>query len=171
MHRTLALGWLLALGSAQAGALDIYRCTGNPVVYTTDARRVRQGGCERMGARAAAALPNVPNLSRAAPRPTPTRVSPASSSVLNAQAATAPARAPTVVPRAVQQQRDSDRVQILKDELSREQARQAQLSQRLRDAANAAPAGGGDLAELRQALQRSETDVEALAKELALAMR
>jgi hypothetical protein len=76
-----------------------------------------------------------------------------------------------VVSRALQQQRDADRLQILQDELQRERDRHAQLAQRLTQDSTNGAMDTGTVEELRQALQRSAADVAALSRELASSRR
>jgi type II secretory pathway component PulM len=81
----------------------------------------------------------------------------------------------TTIARPVQQQRDADRVQILQAELDRERERLAQLTQQLRELQSSAPDATGarrpETLALSQAIRRSETDLQALDKELARTLR
>lgn len=158
----LVLGLALCTLALPARAIEIYRCAGPPAVYTSDPHLVRAGRCTRLGAAAitarstgAAQVSTSPVVAAA----TPGRAAPA---------------APTIAP-GVQQQRDSDRVQILQTEVTRERDRLAQLTQQLQQLQSAAPeAATGRRSEavaLSQAIQRSESDLQALDKELARAQR
>jgi hypothetical protein len=164
-HATaLALGLALGASALPARAIEIYRCPGQPAVYTSDLRLVRSNQCTRLGAappaaRAAAAVAPVSTAARTLPAAAPARA--ASEQV-------------TVVPRELQQQRDSDRVQILQAEQTRERERLAQLTQQqraLESAGDGAGAARPEALALAQAIRRSETDLQALDKELARTLR
>jgi hypothetical protein len=147
----LALGLALCAGTAPARAVEIYRCPGQPAVYTSDLRLVRSNHCVKLGVAVSTA---------ARPRPAA------------AVASAAPLQA--TVPRELQQQRDSDRVQILQSEQSRERERLAQLTQQQRALESADKSGGSARPEalaLAQAILRSQTDLQALDKELARTLR
>jgi hypothetical protein len=158
---TVLLGLGLWASAAQAAAVEIYRCQGNPAVYTSDLRLVRAGHCTRLGATPVA----VRNVAPVAAAPA-ARVQPA--------AAPLPATTTTVA-RPLQQQRDTDRVQILQSELTRERERLALLTQQLQALQSAPPdaaaAKRSEAVALAQAVRRSEDDVQALDKELARAAR
>ncbi len=165
-HAVLLLAVVfLCAGAAQATTVEIYRCAGNPAVYTSDLRLVRAGRCTRLGA------------SPAAPRGAAVVPASASSAVRPVTATTPPRAVPAgaTIARDVQQQRDSDRVHILQAEQARERDRLAQLTQQLQQLQAAPPevasAKRADTAALAQAIQRSESDLQALDKELARAQR
>lgn len=176
----IALVLSLGMGCSAAGAspVEIYRCPGNPAVYTSDLRLVRANRCTRLGAPPVAAAP----LPQAAPapagsafRPVVAAPSPRISARISPGAAT--------VTRAEQQQRDSDRVQILQAELTRERERLVKLTQQLRTTQSAsqsvsqsAPpdpdsAKPAETLALSEAIQRSETDLQSLERELSRAQR
>jgi hypothetical protein len=164
--RVLLLMLGLAASSAQAAAVEIYRCPGNPAVYTSDLRLVQANRCTKLG--------TAPAVVRNAQALVPVSASPAARTAAAApQTAASPAG--NAVTRQVQQQRDSDRVQILQAELARERERLTQLTQQwqlMRSAEpDAASAARPETLALSQAIQRSETDVQALDKELARALR
>lgn len=156
----LWLGLGLWASAAQATAVEIYRCQGNPAVYTSDLRLVRAGRCTRLGT-APATVRNVMPMAA-----TPTARS---------QSDAAPHASATTVARHVQQQRDTDRVQILQSELTRERERLAQLTLQMHALQSAAPdaaaARRSETTALAQAIRRSEDDLQALDKELARAAR
>ncbi len=162
MRAMVLIACCLCAGAAQADTVEIYRCAGNPAVYTSDLRLVRAGRCTRLGAApaAVAARPSavVPVAATSVARPAP---------------AATPAGA--TIARDVQQQRDSDRVHILQAEQSRERDRLAQLTQQFQQLKStppeAASAKRADTVALAQAIQRSESDLQALDKELARAQR
>jgi hypothetical protein len=158
----LVLGLALCALALPARAIEIYRCPGPPAVYTSDLHLVRAGRCTRLGAAAtkarsaaAAQVSTSPVVAAA----TPGRAAPA---------------APAIAP-GVQQQRDSDRVQILQTEVTRERDRLAQLTQQLQQIQSTEPEVASvrrsDAVALSQAIQRSESDLQALDKELARAQR
>jgi hypothetical protein len=153
---TLLIASSLCAGMAQAATVEIYRCAGTPAVYTSDLRLVRAGRCTPLGAAPAAAR------SSTAVTPVPRPV------------ATVPPAGATIA-RDVQQQRDSDRVHILQTEQARERDRLTQLTQQLHQLQSAPPevasARHAETVALSQAIQRSESDLQALDKELARAQR
>lgn len=153
---------------AQESAKPVYRCPGPPVLYTDalTAAEARERQCRtidgapitvvqgRAPARAAAAGgagASAPAAPGAAPRPPVDRVDP-----------------------AAQRARDSDARRILNEELSREEARLAELR---REFNNGEPERRGDernyqryidrVAEMRASIQRKEADVAALRRELS----
>ena len=160
--RTLLLSLGLSAGAAHAtAAVEIYRCPGSPAVYTSDLRLVRSGRCTKLG--------EAPAALRKAASVAPVSVGPAAKT-------SPPAPSPgTTIARPLQQQRDSDRVQILQAELSRERERLAQLTQQLRTLqstpSNPDVAKRSETLELSQAIQRTETDMQALNNELTRALR
>jgi hypothetical protein len=159
----VVLGLALCAGAVPARAIEIYRCPGQPAVYTSDLRLVRSNQCVKLGAAPSATRGTAtvaPVATAARPRPAPAAVR------------AAPEHA--TVPRELQQQRDSDRVQILQSELHRERERLAQLTQQqraLESAGNDAEAARPEALALLQAIRRSETDLQALDKELARTLR
>lgn len=165
-HRAaLVLGLALCALALPARAIEIYRCPGPPAVYTSDLNLVRAGRCTRLGAAATTARSTAAvQVSTDAP------ARPAAASILGR---TAPAA--TTIATNVQQQRDSDRVQILQTELTRERDRLAQLTQQLQQLQSTAPEAASvrrsEAVALSQAIQRSESDLLALDKELARAQR
>jgi septal ring factor EnvC (AmiA/AmiB activator) len=150
----LLIAWSL---SARAATIEIYRCAGTPAVYTSDLRLVRAGRCTRMGAEPAAA-----RVAAVAPVAASAVVRPA-----------VPAGA--TIARDVQQQRDSDRLHILQTEQARERDRLTQLTQQLQQMQSAPAqdtnAKRAETSALSQAIQRSESDLQALDKELARAQQ
>ena len=159
----IVLGLALCAGALPARAIEIYRCPGQPAIYTSDLRLVRSNHCTKLGA----APPATRGTAAVAPVATAARLRPA---------AAVPRAAPghATVPRELQQQRDSDRVQILQSEQSRERERLAQLTQQqraLESAGDGAGAARPEALALAQAIRRSETDLQALDKELARTLR
>jgi hypothetical protein len=161
------LGLALASWScaAQAAVVEIYRCPGNPAVYTSDLRLVRAGRCTRLGGPVVATRHSAAPQAVASARVPPPAIAP-------------PQRAPSgsaTIARHVQQQRDVDRVHILQTELARERERLAQLTQQLRALpparSDGAAAAHPDAVALSQAIQRSESDLMALDNELARTVR
>jgi hypothetical protein len=161
----LALSLGMACSAAAAAPVEIYRCPGNPTVYTSDLRLVRANRCTRLGAPPVAASP-----AQAAPAPAGFAIRPM-------VAAPLPRISPgaATVTRAEQQRRDTDRVQILQAELTRERERLAKLTQQLQ-ASQSAPADADsakppETLALSEAIQRSEIDLQALERELSRAQR
>ncbi len=163
----LVLSWGMACSAAGESPVEIYRCPGSPAVYTSDLRLVRANRCTRLGApTAAAALP------QATPAPAGSAFAPVAAAPLSRISPGA-----ATITRAQQQQRDADRVQILQAELTRERERLAKLTQQLRASQSAPPEPDPDSAKpaqtlaLSEAIQRSETDLQALERELSRALR
>ena len=141
---------------AQGGA--VYRCPGPPVLYTDamTAQEAKDKNCR--------AIEGTPVTVVPATRPRPA-----------APAASSPGAKPgdARVDPAEQRARDSDARRILGDELKREEDRLASMK---RDFNNGEPERRGDernyakyqerVAEMRAAIQRKESDVAALRREL-----
>lgn len=157
-----ALAWSLAAGpaAAQAPAAPVYRCPGNPVLYTDQitAREAADRGCKSIEGTPITVLqgtkpraPAAPAASGTAPRPEGSRVDPAD-----------------------QRARDSDARRILEDELRREEQRLAELKQEYN---NGEPERRGDernyakyqerVADLKSAIGRKENDIASIKRELA----
>jgi hypothetical protein len=167
LGRSTACATLLLASAlcAQAAPVEIYRCGGTPAIYTSDLRLVRTGRCTRIGAAPAATR-------------TPAAAAVAAGSAERPAASAPPAReatAVTAISRDVQQARDSDRVHILQTERARERDRLALLTQQLQQLQSTpqdvSSAKQAETASLSQAIQRSESDLQALDKELARAQR
>lgn len=145
---------LVALVAASTPAATVYKCPGPPMLYTDaiSAKEAKAQGCTPLDAAPVTVIFSAPR-----------RVS----------SGAAPARGPSV-DMTEQRSRDSDRKQILRDELQKEEqslsALQAQYN-------NGEPERQGDeknyqryldrVAEMKAALARKESDVAALKKELA----
>ncbi len=139
---------------------QVYRCPGPPDLYTDriSASEARERGCRT--------LEGAPITVVQSPRPRPT---PAAS----ANGASAPRPADGRVDPGAQRQRDSDARRILEAELRREEDKAAGLR---REFNNGEPERRGDernyqsyldrVAQMRSALQRSESDIVALRREL-----
>ncbi len=168
-HRAHTIALVLGLGVAccavSATPVEIYRCPGNPAVYTSDLRLVRANRCTRLGAPPAAA---------SLPQAAPARAGSAFRPVVAAPSARSSPGTATIT-RAQQQQRDTDRVQILQAELARERERLAKLTQQLQALQSAPPdadsAKPPETLALSEAIHRSETDLQALERELSRAQR
>ena len=141
--RALLLGLVLCASALPARAVEIYRCPGQPAVYTSDLRLVRSNQCTKLGA---------------APAVRGDAVAPVSTGARARPATVSAAPQPAAVPRELQQQRDSDRVQILQSEQSRERERLAQLTQQQRSLElTGTDAARPEAQALAQAIRRSET--------------
>jgi len=142
---------------AQPQGGPVYRCPGNPVLYT-DAitpKEAQDKGCRTIEGAPVTVMqtvrPRAPAPAASAPRPADSRVSPAD-----------------------QRARDSDARRILTEELRKEEDRLATLR---REYNNGEPERRGDernyqkyldrVAEMKAAIQRKESDIAALKRELA----
>jgi hypothetical protein len=161
-------GWAVAPSIAQAGNGVVYRCSGSPTVYTSDPRMVRGGRCEALGRKQVirSPAPVVSTMPPSAPAAGVSAVSTAAPSRVEE-----PSASPQRVTARVQQQRDSDRVRVLEDELARERDKLVQLRERMFAASRQPNAPTGINHELQQAVLRAEADVAALSRELYLASR
>jgi hypothetical protein len=142
------MAWLCGCSAAlaQPTSLPLFRCEGPPALYIVDARLALQRGCKAVSqaqVRTSARAATQPRVEEAAP---PTVVS-------------APSR---FVSKAIQRERDVDRGRILREELHSERERLAVLQQRL-GTSGTLPAD----AELPSAVQRVESNIAALQRELA----
>ena len=153
-----------ATPSATSGVGPVYRCPGPPVLYTDaiSANEARERGCRT--------IEGAPITVVQLPRPRP---APAASAGL-ASGASAPRGAADKVDPSAQRQRDSDARRILEAELRREEDKVAAMR---REYNNGEPERRGDernfqnyldrVAQMRAALQRSESDIVALRRELS----
>lgn len=143
---------------AQALGATVYKCPGPPVLYT-DAitpKEAKEKGCTSLEGSPVTVAP--PSKARG-PEPT------------------APAASPTGAPRvdpAEQRARDSDRKQILADELKKEEASLAALQAEYNNGEPERQGGEKNYqkyldrtAELKAAIARKENDIAALKRELA----
>jgi hypothetical protein len=151
-------------GTASAAA-TVFRCPGSPAVFTSDARLASAKGCESLDRRAVVASPAPVVASREA-EPASVRASAAKPMIV---AVASPSRA-YVVPRTVQNERDDDRKRILQDELARERGKLQTLGETL-SKARAQPEAAAEVERLSQAIRRTESDIESIGRELALAGR
>ncbi|WP_307720835.1 DUF4124 domain-containing protein [Pseudoduganella lutea] len=161
---------LLVLLTATAGAsAQIYRCTDAEGRKEYTDRQVRGKACVLLDL-PNAAIPAPPP--RELPRPRAQGASPSASA-----ASPAPRTSPSAFPRvdvAEQKARDADRRQILTDELNAETQKLGELR---REFNNGEPERRGDernyakyqerVANLRDAIARSEQNVQALQREIA----
>ncbi len=156
----LGVAWLGAMGAEPAsGGGTVYRCPGPPVLYTDalSPAEARERGCRL--------LEGAPITVIQSPRPR----SPAT-----AASTAAPRPADAKVDPAAQRQRDSDARRVLEAELARTEDRLAALK---REYNNGEPERLGNernyqkyldrVAEMRANIQRTESDIEALKRELA----
>ena len=164
MTRWLSAGLLsFAAAAWPAGAwADVYRCPGNPVLYTDQlsAQEARDKGCRTIEGTPITVIQGRPPRAAAGP------ATPGSGS------ASRPAE--SRVDPAAQRARDTDARRILGDELQREEERLAALKKEYN---NGEPERRGDernyqryldrVAELKASILRKESDVAALKRELA----
>jgi hypothetical protein len=157
-------GWggaaVLTVAFAAAGAVGqertVYKCPGNLYTDTLSAAEAQARGCKTIEGAAVTVIQGVPRREPAPP------------------AASAPRAADTRVAPADQKARDSDKRRILESELSREEERLAGLK---REYQNGQPERRGDernyqkyldrVAEMKAGIERSESDIAALKRELS----
>ncbi len=141
---------------AQQGERTVYRCPGNPVLYTDGltAQEAKEKGCRTLEGNAITVIQS----------PRPRTAAPASG----------PRPPEAKVEAAEQRSRDSDARRILEAELRRDEA---QLAAMRKEYNNGEPERQGNernfqryldrVAEMRAAIARKESDVAALRRELA----
>ena len=145
----------------------VYRCPGPPILYTDaiSPQEAKERNCRT--------IEGAPITIVQTPRP----VVPAKgqgSEAREGRAASGPRGAETRVDPAAQRQRDSDARKILESELSREEAKLAEMK---REFNNGEPERRGEernyakyqdrVAEMRTAIARKESDIAAIKRELA----
>jgi hypothetical protein len=163
-----ALGAGGAWTAAHAQGGTVYRCPGNPVLYTDQLspQEARERGCTT--------IEGAPvTIVQTRPRTPPVAASgPAAAG--SGGGAASPARPPEQrVDPAAQRARDADARRILTEELRREEARLAEMR---REFNNGEPERRGDernfaryqerVAEMRAGIQRKEADIAAIRREL-----
>jgi len=161
----LAFGAVCAPPAARAqGDRPVYRCPGNPVLYTDaiTAREARDKGCRT--------LEGAPVTVIAAPKP---RAAPVPGAA-EPPGATAARPADQRVDAAQQRARDSDARRILEAELARERERLAELQKEYN---NGEPERQGNernyqkyldrVGDLKTSLARKESDIAAIKRELS----
>ncbi len=175
MHRScgwrsvagFALALAAAAGSVSAQGTVVYRCPGNPVLYTDalSSKEARDKGCRT--------LEGTPITVIQSPRPR----APAAPAA-GVAAATSSTGASTLpverISPSIQRARDSDRRAILEDEMRREEQALAELR---REFNGGEPERRGDernyqkyldrVSDLKTGIARKESDIAALKRELA----
>jgi hypothetical protein len=158
-------GVVVPLAFAQQPAREVYRCPGNPVLYTDSltAKEARDRGCRTLEGAPITVVQGTRPKPVAAPAP-----------AAPAREGAAPARPDERVSVAEQRARDSDARRILEGELRREQERLAALQ---KDFNNGEPERRGDernyqkyidrVAEMKAAIARKEADIAAIRRELS----
>jgi hypothetical protein len=143
-----------AVPKSAAANSEVFRCEGRPSMYTTDVRIAKARGCSQ--------------LSEARSEPRRAGVASVAASRDGARQAAEPVavinRAGTslFVSTQTQKNRDTGRREILMQELRDEQAKADQLKSALASAGQA----GANRAQLQQSLERVESNLTALQKEL-----
>jgi hypothetical protein len=155
----------LPVAQAQQGGGVVYRCPGNPVLYTDalSEREAREKGCR--------ALEGAPVTVIPAPRP---RTGAAGAVPNPSPASTNPSPGANRVDPAEQRARDTDARRILEAELRKEEERLATL---VREYNSGEPERRGDernyqkyldrVAEMKAGISRKEADIAAIKRELA----
>lgn len=177
MHGLLAwasVALLLPYSVVQAQSGTVYRCPGNPVLYTDalSAKEARDKGCRLLDG-APITIIQGPSPKRA-PSPAPSSGPRAAGNGSDAAASGAPARVSDRVDPSEQKARDTDAKRILQAELRKEEERLAALQKEF----NAGePERRGDernfqkyqdrVAEMKAAIARKEADISAIKRELS----
>lgn len=155
-------------GPAQAQGGTVYRCPGNPVLYTDQLspQEARERGCTTIEGAPITIVQTRPRTPAAASAP-------AAAGGGGGGTASGTRPAEQRVDPAAQRARDADARRILTEELRREEARLAELR---REFNNGEPERRGDernfaryqerVAEMRAGIQRKESDIAAIRREL-----
>jgi hypothetical protein len=138
----------------QAAQAEIFRCAGSPAMYTSDARTARLRGCTPVND---AAIRTAPQENAAPIAPVVQRAKPSAGPSVGVRA-----EGVLMVSAQAQKTRDGGRYEILKQELSEEQAKADQLREKLASTTPSTPSH----AELRQSLERAQSNLTALQREL-----
>jgi hypothetical protein len=160
LSRTVLLALAAWPGLALAADRPVYRCPGNPVLYTDaiSPQEAKERGCR--------ALEAAPITVIAGPKPRPVALAASSASAVHAPEAK--------IDPAEQRARDSDARRILEAELRRDET---QLAAMRKEFNNGEPERQGNeanfqkyldrVAEMKAAIARKESDIAALKRELA----
>ena len=145
--------------SAQAQAA-VYRCGGSPVMYTSDQRWAQEQGCSLLGSSSERSKQSKPAQKRQLSS------EPDASSMQSQKIAkTATRNTTTIYGSTEQKARDSDQLSILNNELRDEKARLEALNQKL--AKDNSSVSGDAASELKKSINRSQSDIVALEREIA----
>jgi hypothetical protein len=146
---------------AQTRMSAVYRCEGSPPTYVSSAQAAQSKQCSNIG--------RLPQLSaRRAVKDKVLANSKSAPAATSTPAAEKDKSAVRIVPSTVQRDRDGDRVRVLEDELTQERQRLAELQRQM---PRTAPGNGIEPSELSRQIQRVESDIAALTRELALTQR
>ena len=167
----LLLTLSVASVTAQApGTGTVYRCPGNPVLYTDQlsAREAQERGCRTIDGAP------ITIVQSQRPRPAAPAVGPSGASAAPAPAPVATGPAGSRIDPAEQRARDTDARRILEAELRKEEERLAALQKEFN---KGEPERRGDernyqkyldrVAELKSSIARKESDIAAIKRELA----
>jgi hypothetical protein len=154
-------------GIASADALaqaSVYRCLGNPVMYTSDQRLAQAKNCTPAGG-GESPTRTAPARRSAADVATSSQINSVGSSVTRVASTDSPARSASPEQKA----RDSDRLTILTAELRDEKAKFEALKQKLTKTSTTGFASDDIATDLNKALARSQSDITALEREISRA--
>jgi hypothetical protein len=152
---------LCAAGNTALAQTSIYRCPGNPVMYTSDQRLAQSKNCTLAGAGDAVSRTRRRSMDVVATA----QGSASNGSVTKVASLDSTAR--TASPE--QKARDSDRLTILTTELREEKTKFEALKQKLASTSASGSASDGVGADLTKALARSQSDINALEREISRA--
>jgi hypothetical protein len=159
----LPVALFLCLASADALAqASVYRCLGNPVMYTSDQRLAQAKNCVLAGG-GESLTRTAPVRRRSANVDTSSQANAASGSVTKVASVGSTARSASPEQKA----RDSDRLTILTTELREEKAKFEALKQKLTKASSSGSATDDAGTDLDKAIIRSQSDITALEREIS----
>jgi hypothetical protein len=153
----LAPSTFLTSHSADA---EIFRCAGAPAMYTSDARAARQRGCAPVNDAATRTAPQATTSPQASVAPVRSAAQQAKPSAGSNTGSTG--EGILLISSQTQKSRDAGRYELLKQELIDEQAKADQLREKLSRIAPSNP----NHAEVRQSLERAQSNLTALQREL-----
>lgn len=157
------LAFLASMAGPDAAAqASVYRCLGNPVMYTSDQRLAQAKNCALAGGGESPNRP-APVRGRSADADAPRQSHAASGSVTKVASVDSANRSASPEQKA----RDSDRLVILTTELREEKAKLEALQQKLARAGNSGSASDDVGSDLSKAIARSRSDITALEREIS----
>jgi hypothetical protein len=167
LKQLLALLAVPFLCLASFGALaqaSIYRCIGNPVMYTSDQRLAIAKNCALVGG----GEPTV-RVEAVRRKSADGETPPQSGQVNSSVAKVSSVERATRFASPEQKARDSDRLTILMTELRDEKVKYETLKQKLTAAGSSGTGNEASVTELNKAIVRSQSDMAALEREIARA--
>jgi hypothetical protein len=146
---------------AQTRMNTVYRCEGSPPTYVSSAQAAQSKQCRNIGRLPQLTTRRVDKDKVLAK----SRSAPVASITPAAEKDNPPVR---TVPLTLQRDRDDERLRVLEDELAQERRHLAELQRQM---PRTAPGNVNEPGELSRQIQRAESDIAALTRELSLAQR